>query len=281
MWHRHDFFEPCYVVSGRGDFYHGEQHFPLRKGDLFIAKPGVFHEITSLETRDLHLLFTTFALAEAREARTRDSFQDETVWQFLKGHRVIARRQEHIADMFRCLFTMTGSPRLANRRVFLKEQMRLLILQVMAALADCEGARAGAVAPGKMESVLQRIDIRLSDPLAVGELARESGMAERSLRRLFHDKLGRSVSAEIQERRIRKAVSLLPLRELSISSIGEQIGIQDPGQFSRLFKKIVGISPREFRNGGEPRAAFPPWRVNVGEVLMRTEVARDQSRRGG
>jgi AraC family L-rhamnose operon transcriptional activator RhaR len=278
--HRHDFFEPCYVVSGRGDFYHGDQHFSLRSGDLFLAMPGVFHEITSLDTRDLRLVYTTFALAEVAGKSAGDTFQDQTIWRFLKGHQLMAGGQRHMAGIFQCLFSLMKSSSLANRPDTLNEYMRLLVLQIMAALSDSMETRAGMPHSGRLESALRQIDIRLSDPLPVGELAGKCGMSERSLCRLFHDKLGRSVSAEIQERRIRKAVSLLPVRELTIANIGEQIGIPDPGQFSRLFKKIVGISPRDFRNGGRPAGAYCTRISTVGEVQMRTEAARNQSRSG-
>ena len=54
--HRHSFFEPCIVVSGEGEFEHGSKVFALREGDLFIANPGIYHEIRSLRTKDLPLL---------------------------------------------------------------------------------------------------------------------------------------------------------------------------------------------------------------------------------
>ena len=63
--HRHSFFEPCIVLSGKGEFEHGTAVFPLQEGDLFIADPGVYHEIRSLRTTDLGLYFLAFSLARA------------------------------------------------------------------------------------------------------------------------------------------------------------------------------------------------------------------------
>src|SRR5258707_15172923 len=62
---RHSFFEPCIVLSGSGEFEHGSAVFSLREGDLFIANPGVYHEIRSLKTRDLGLYFLAFSIARA------------------------------------------------------------------------------------------------------------------------------------------------------------------------------------------------------------------------
>ena len=147
--------------------------------------------------------------------------------------------------------------------------MRLLVLQIITALASGDGADS------PLPQALARIRkwIEVQPHLTVPELARLSGVSERSMRRLFHEKLGRTVTREIQERKIERAAALLGLPELSIAEVGQRIGIDDAGQFTRLFKKIMGITPRDFRHRELPQSS-EHWRwVNVGAVAMRTEFA--------
>src|SRR5690349_4349575 len=92
--HRHTYFEPCVVVGGRGDFEHGDRHFKLRRGDLFIADPGVYHEIKSLRTRDLYLVFTSFAIAES----PAEIAGEQIVRDFVKGHALWKAGQQSLAD---------------------------------------------------------------------------------------------------------------------------------------------------------------------------------------
>jgi AraC family transcriptional activator of pobA len=58
---------------------------------------------------------------------------------------------------------------------------------------------------------------------------------------------GKSVSAYIQQISVLEAKRLLFFTESDIKSISYQVGYEDPGYFSRLFKKITGLTPLDFR----------------------------------
>ncbi len=63
----------------------------------------------------------------------------------------------------------------------------------------------------------------------------------------FKKEYGIAIIEYIIRERITKAKELLRFSDNSIESIGREVGIGEPYYFSRLFKKIEGISPREFR----------------------------------
>jgi AraC-like DNA-binding protein len=48
-----------------------------------------------------------------------------------------------------------------------------------------------------------------------------------------------------------KAAELLKLTRLSISDISKAVGYENPLHFSRAFKNIYGVSPREWRNNNQ------------------------------
>jgi len=47
--------------------------------------------------------------------------------------------------------------------------------------------------------------------------------------------------------KIEKAKELLMYKDLLIKEIALKIGIENPYYFNRLFNKIVGVSPKEFK----------------------------------
>jgi AraC-like DNA-binding protein len=265
--HRHNYFEPCYVVSGTGEFVHEEEHLALRPGDLFIANPGSFHEITSLKTKDLSLWYTSFSIAEKAQRALASSMEETIIQCFLNEHRIKAGQQQHIGRCFQSFSRLEKGMRLAQSAYFTEQLKKVLVLQIMAALAPIEESTvSGHPAWERIRRVIE-----LHPTLTVPEIAKMSGVSERSMRRLFHDKLGRTVTSEIQKRRIGRAATLLALPELSIAEVGQRIGIDDPGQFTRLFKKVMGMTPRDFRQQKLPQSP-ETWRwVTVGNVSMRTE----------
>jgi two-component system response regulator YesN len=48
---------------------------------------------------------------------------------------------------------------------------------------------------------------------------------------------------------MKKAKELLRCTNKSSSSIAREVGYNDPHYFSFLFKKVNGVSPRDYRNG--------------------------------
>ena len=63
----------------------------------------------------------------------------------------------------------------------------------------------------------------------------------------FKKETGKTITKHIQEMRIEKAITLLTTTDLSIQEISESVGINDLSWFSKLFKKIVGVSPTQYR----------------------------------
>lgn len=59
---------------------------------------------------------------------------------------------------------------------------------------------------------------------------------------------GASVSAHLQQRAILEAKRLLGFTELSVKEIGYALGYDEPVYFGKLFKKVTGLTPQQFRH---------------------------------
>lgn len=64
----------------------------------------------------------------------------------------------------------------------------------------------------------------------------------------FKEALGKSPQEFLMSYRMIKAAELLKLTRLSIRDISNAVGYTNQLHFSRAFKKIYGLSPREWRN---------------------------------
>ncbi len=89
----------------------------------------------------------------------------------------------------------------------------------------------------------------LTDPaLTVRKLSEWIKTAPDYLSQLFHSETGQTLKSYINTRRIALACHLLKDVSLNISEIAWICGYRAPGYFSRIFKKIQGRTPGEFRN---------------------------------
>lgn len=67
------------------------------------------------------------------------------------------------------------------------------------------------------------------------------------LSQIFKKYANRTINAYITELRMQRAKHLLQANQSSIAEIAVEVGFQDPFYFSRMFKKLIGVSPTEYR----------------------------------
>lgn len=249
--HRHSFYEACIVKSGTGEFEHEGEIHHLQRGDLFLADPDTFHEIRPSAAADLVLYFLCFFITRhADESRATRQLQLDQghLHSFLTQHLHHLPEQSHLVPLFEhTMKLMRQKPEYPNNR-FYHEATLLLISQVITALGNnITSSRAEYSEQLHHARVVDLIEQKLNQPLRITELAKECGMSERNLRRKWQNWSTRSLLEEINYRRIERACQLLLLPDISVADAGYQVGVRDPAQFSRLFKKIKKCSPGAYR----------------------------------
>jgi signal transduction histidine kinase/ABC-type sugar transport system substrate-binding protein/AraC-like DNA-binding protein len=92
------------------------------------------------------------------------------------------------------------------------------------------------------------------------EIARALGINQAYLSEIFQHELGLTPWEYLNRYRIRLARALLHDDTRSITEIASCVGFNDPGYFGRVFRRIVGCSPQQYRSSraAERHASSPP-----------------------
>lgn len=94
------------------------------------------------------------------------------------------------------------------------------------------------------------IKLRLQSPLGeapnIANLAREAGMSEPKMRKLFKQTFGKGVFDYYQSMRMQEAARLLKDKRLTVSEIGYQLGFTNLSHFSRVFEQHMGLMPKKY-----------------------------------
>ncbi len=99
------------------------------------------------------------------------------------------------------------------------------------------------------QKAIRYIHENYSKPLTIKEIAFEIGVSEGYLHRVFRNVKGSGVSEYINKHRVFAAINLIENKNLSLKEAAFNVGINDPAYMSRLFKKVTGLSCRDyFRN---------------------------------
>lgn len=87
--------------------------------------------------------------------------------------------------------------------------------------------------------------------LTLERVAEELHITSVYLSRMMKHELGVSYVSLLTQMRINKAVDLLKTTDFSIRDIAETVGYDSQHYFSTAFKKVVGVSPMQFKNDEE------------------------------
>jgi two-component system response regulator YesN len=68
------------------------------------------------------------------------------------------------------------------------------------------------------------------------------------LRKIFNKEANMSISDYITQVRMQRAKEFITKKKANITSISEMVGYNDPGYFSKCFKKYYGFTPSEFES---------------------------------
>lgn len=104
-----------------------------------------------------------------------------------------------------------------------------------------------AITDARIARALSYIWDHYTQPIGSEEVAREAGLNRRTLERGFRKHLNRSVWQEITRVRIEKAKSMLWESTAKAHEIAEQCGFSGIVAFSKVFLRITGIRPSDYR----------------------------------
>lgn len=99
-----------------------------------------------------------------------------------------------------------------------------------------------------VQKVMLMIDGDLSADLSLSTLAQAQNISRGYLATIFKQETGKTISEFVRERRIKHAKHLLATTQLQIQAVAEQCGILDLQYFSKIFKKMTGKTPKEYRD---------------------------------
>ncbi len=106
----------------------------------------------------------------------------------------------------------------------------------------------GRVRDFYIREALNYIEHNFQNDISVEGIASFCGLNRTYFGRIFKETVGSSPQQFLLNYRMAKAAELLKLTTLSISDIGNAVGYPNQLHFSRAFKNVYGISPREWRN---------------------------------
>ena len=99
-----------------------------------------------------------------------------------------------------------------------------------------------------IKEALAFIEHNYMNDISIENIAESSGLNRSYFGKIFKESVGKSPQEFLISYRMIKAAELLRLTHYSVNEIGSAVGYPNQLHFSRAFKSVYGVSPRNWRN---------------------------------
>ncbi len=127
--------------------------------------------------------------------------------------------------------------------------LKEIVLSIVRLQNRADVLENGADAPWNLrfKAVVEHIRRNLTEPISVQRLYQLAGMSRSAFYRAFTDQFGMGPNQLVLLERIRYAKQLLLQPDIPVKEVCFASGFNDPNYFTRLFKKMEGMTPQEFK----------------------------------
>ncbi len=248
--HSHAELELGFITGGEGTYLLENETFDVKPGDLFLVRPNEQHCIPTITTPELssfniHVqscyLWTVCAdYIDAGRIGCLISAQTPIRHHWRGEPEILA-----VIERMRKLTETEEDDRFAVRRELLG-LIELLCDRLDA--GEAESFRPTASHLADVQNAILYIDSHLTESLTLESIARAANLSRSHLSAMFKQVTGITPYEYLLLQRIDRAVGMLRGTDRTVSTVAEECGFGSLANFNRAFRKVTGMTPRDYRS---------------------------------
>ena len=105
----------------------------------------------------------------------------------------------------------------------------------------------GGLTPARLRRVVELVHAEMDGDLSLEELADAAGLSINHFSEMFRESTGQSPHQFVLHRRVDRAKEMLRAAEMRVLDVAVACGFKNQQHFARVFRKVCGASPTEYR----------------------------------
>lgn len=224
-----------YVISGKGRLVLNNTCYHIGQGDLFLIRPSVVASYAADMDEPWEYCWVGFNGTEAERIIGLTAFHTFAPVLHFANHDNLKRLLLNIYN------SHGNNPSHETKMIgFLYLFLSELVGNTELSMGEYSTERS------YLEKAMRYIQGNYCDPISVDDIAGYANISRSHLYRIFMKKVGISPNEYLSAYRINKACGLLRNSNLKINEIASSVGYNDQLYFSRVFKKLKGVSPSRY-----------------------------------
>ncbi len=249
----HDFWEMVYVDKGCVQIQTDAETLSLKQGELIFHAPNEFHSLRALDSAP-NIFVISFHCASAAMARfvKYRTLLDRTLKAYLasiireaESTYVIPKNDPDLKELKQRKDALLGGEQLIKTYL---EQFLIFLLRSMTNTTAPSFPQRETHADPLVDAIRQHLLTHVEQNIRIEDLCRKFDYSRSYLSRRFQAQTGHTLAAYATQLKIGEAKRLIRETDLNFAQISTRLSFENPQYFSRVFKRITGMTPTEFKN---------------------------------
>jgi AraC family transcriptional regulator, transcriptional activator of pobA len=246
--HRHDFYQIFWMTEGAPSFNLDFDRMSIEAHTLVFVPPGAVHTFGARNNAEGFILSFEEDFLES-EGHSVDLFAECPALDPAQIRTLLAvpdSSVEIVDGYCRRIFEEFTAKREGYRSAT-AALLRLLLVEVRRCLSYQTSPSSFRKYSSLTARFLRTLSARPYQVTTASEVARLLGVSRSWLNQRVRQETEKNLTDHLQGRLILESKRLLAHSDLNVSEVAYQLGFEDPSYFTRLFRQMEGLSPREFR----------------------------------
>ncbi len=223
----HKYDELVYFISGCGTTTIKDKTYKYKAGDFAFYKAGTPHDENDPVSCDIIWLHFSFDVDNIKLKQGVFCDSDGKLLANLQDLRKLSIEQNEYKNQL----------------------TEIALAKIIVTAAQTQNSATDSYSRTNWDKILKFIDYNINEQIDFAALAKENHYSYDRFRHLFAERFGLSPYAYLTSQRIEHAKRLLKNSDSSITDIAFDCGFNSSSQFSNIFKKYIGVTPKEYKRG--------------------------------
>lgn len=225
-----------YCTEGRGVIEVEDERYELGPSDAFCIPPNIRHKYYADQKNPWSILWVHFK-------------GENTVYFSMEERRLVHMNSRHsdnrIMVLFHSLFRVLHRNYTLGNFIYISQVLSLILSEIYFR----EKTDESSVQNRHVTMVIRFMYQNLKRGLSLEDISEEVKLSKSYLNSIFKSQTGRSPVEFFIHLKMQEACKLLKSTDMYVYEVSSELGYDDQYYFSRIFKKVVGMSPKDYKNG--------------------------------
>lgn len=250
----HDFWEMVYIDKGQVLVRRDDEDIQLSQGEIIFHAPNEFHSIKALGSAPNFFVISFVCDSPLMVyLEKHHTVLNKTLYGFIssiireaENTYVIPKNDPTLKKLVKRKNPPIGGEQLIKTYL---EQFIIFFIRNIVKQGDTSVFPSKESMENHLVSSAKRMIAEKSDsPFCVNDLCAALGYSKSYLSKLFHEQTGETIANYAVKQKIKRAKQLIVEGNYNFTQISEKLSFDNPQYFSRVFKRVTGMTPTEFKS---------------------------------